>query len=851
MNYAKTQPDLAIMAVNTFVTDSQHPNPLIRGLAIRTMSCIRVQNIVEYLSEPLRNAIQDKNPYVRKTAAVAVAKLYDLDPSMAVDNGFIDMLEEMLSDQNPMVVANAVASLSEISSGSNQIQLTYTSKTIKTLLAALGECTEWGQIYILDSLATFEPKSIKEAEMIAERVIPRFQHANSGVVLSAIKIVLRMMSYIEDENILTLYRNKIHAPLITLINSEPEIQYVALRNISLVVQKYPQIFNNGDEKIFFCKYNDPIYVKIEKIETMIKLANERNISNLLLEFKEYATEIDVEYVRKAVRAIGRCAIKLESAAQECIDVLLGLIATKVNYVVQEAIIVIKDIFRKYPGKYERIIGTLCENLDTLDEPEAKASMIWILGQYAERIKNADELLEVFVDSFLDEPPVVQLQLLTAVVKLFLKRPEESASKLVTDVLTLSTERSDNPDLRDRGYVYGRLLTEDPEIAKKVVLSETPVITDESVSLSPGLLDELIGHISSLASVYHKPPEMFVPNYNKSSTEGGEEEQEGVVQEGDAAMYEAEAPVQQTGGNSLLDLDDFLGGGSNLAPSTQSAPTPSSFTPAPSAPTIQSNVFGGLDDILGFGESTQTQSQPQQPKKFVLKKSPIFNHLEKGDGVQIDGVLKNENGRMFYDLTVTNHTNTALTGFGFKFNKNTFALQPGKLQVDTIAAGQTLNTILPVRQFFEKNQDDKVDDIIQIAMRANNVVRYGADNLRVSGIFQENAKLDSEIFLGVWQSLDGLLGHESFKSVRLPSAQLDDIISYLASNNVFYVRDFVANDGARSLFFNASLLYKEEQVSLLLEITTRNGSNEGQLCTRSTSAALIPVLEKEIIHILQS
>ena len=54
-------------------------------------------------------------------------------------------------------------------------------------------------------------------------------------------------------------------------------------------------------------------------------------------------------------------------------------------------VVIKDIFRKYPNKYESIIATLCENLDTLDEPEARASMIWIIGEYAERIDNADDM----------------------------------------------------------------------------------------------------------------------------------------------------------------------------------------------------------------------------------------------------------------------------------------------------------------------------------------------------------------------------------------------------------------------------------------------------------------------------
>jgi len=70
---------------------------------------------------------------------------------------------------------------------------------------------------------------------------------------------------------------------------------------------------------------------------------------VLLELKEYATEVDVDFVRKAVRAIGRCAIKLERAAERCINVLLDLIRLKVNYVVQEAIVVIKDIFRRYPN----------------------------------------------------------------------------------------------------------------------------------------------------------------------------------------------------------------------------------------------------------------------------------------------------------------------------------------------------------------------------------------------------------------------------------------------------------------------------------------------------------------------
>ncbi len=57
----------------------------------------------------------------------------------------------------------------------------------------------------------------------------------------------------------------------------------------------------------------------------------------------YTNEIDVDFVRKSIKAIGRCAIKIESASEKCVDVLMELIKNKshVNYIVQESIIVVK------------------------------------------------------------------------------------------------------------------------------------------------------------------------------------------------------------------------------------------------------------------------------------------------------------------------------------------------------------------------------------------------------------------------------------------------------------------------------------------------------------------------------
>lgn len=188
--------------------------------------------------------------------------------------------------------------------------------------------------------------------------------------------------------------------LVTLVASAPEVQYVALRNIDLLLQAKPDILSK-ELRVFFCKYNDPPYVKLQKLEIMVRIANEKNYEQLLAELTEYALEVDMDFVRRAVKAIGQVAIKIESASAKCVQALEELLATKVNYVVQEVVVVVKDILRKYPG-YEGVIPNLCKHIDELDEPNARAALIWIVGEYAEKINNADDILESFVDVFNEE-----------------------------------------------------------------------------------------------------------------------------------------------------------------------------------------------------------------------------------------------------------------------------------------------------------------------------------------------------------------------------------------------------------------------------------------------------------------
>ena len=784
MNYAKSNPDLAMLAVNTFVNDSKHSNPLVRALSVRTMGCIRVNKIIDYLAEPLQRTLQDKDPYVRKTAAVAVAKLYDLNPEMTIDKGFIQDLEKLLYDPNPMVISNAVASLSEIMESSKDKIIEFNQKTVSTLLTALNDCTEWGQIFILDSLVHYEVSSEKEAIQNIERIIPRLQHANSGVVLSAIKIIMKMLNKVKDEELIKTFSNKLSGPLVTLLNSKPEIQYVALRNISLIVQKRPMILSK-DFKIFFCKYNDPIYVKLEKLDILIKLASERNIEQILLEFQEYSSEVDVQFVRKSVRAIGRCAIKLERASQRCIDVLLELIKTKINYVVQEAIIVIKDIFRKYPNKYEGIIGVLCENLDTLDEPEAKASMIWIIGEYAERIENADELLEVFIDSFHDESTQVQLQLLTSCVKLYLKKGE-IGDKLVKNVITLATKESDNPDLRDRGFVYYRLLSLDANVAKSIVLSEKEILNDES-HLSTSLLNELLLQISTLSSIYHKPPELFVPDYNKKLNV--EEEEDIIEKQEQIQVIKDEVKNDQTIGN-LLDFDII--------------------TPP---------------------------KKESLKESFEIIKKPDLKMLlnnQNGKGLQIEGSFDQLN----LNLRFTNTTNNVFTGFAIKFNKNTFGINSNpKINITSLLPSSSQDVVIPL--ILNGAISDKYSNMIQMALKTDQTgILYFQDSIPLSSLFITD-KISKEEYIVLWKSITQ--EHQIKLDIHL---SLDEIISRMEWNKMLMIAKVPSNDKI-SLFFFSKMKINEDSILILSEIR-----NDMVMSTRTAYGSFVSLYESEVMRILQ-
>lgn len=520
MNYAKTHPELCILAVNTFVQDTEDPNPLIRALAIRTMGCIRVAKMVDYMEIPLLRTLKDDNPYVRKTAAICVAKLFDLNSEMCIEFGFLSELSKLIKDPNPMVVANALNALFEIKDMNTNpdLEIIEVNKgMVSNLLMCLNECTEWGRITILTTLNDYKAETSDEANHIIERIIPQLQHVNPSVVLSSIKAIINQLDSISVTAQRSSILKKLSAPLVSLVSSSiPEAQYVGLKNIRIILEKYPQILSK-ELRVFFIKYSDPLYLKLEKLEIMVRLANDSNSTLLLGELKEYAMEFESSLVAKAIRSIGTVAIKLTGCVIKSVNLICSLIDQRGgDLIINESIIVLTNILRRYPGKNDLItliVPIISNHTSELNKNEALSGYIWFLGEYPKYFSQLKQNLLDLIDGFLDYESLLQLNILTTIVKINLSIENQTYSNYLQKVLEMATKDCENADVRDKAYIYWRLLSSSSkESQKQIILSKLPPIKTTIASFNPVVLEALVKELSTLASVYHKPSFTFIdPN----------------------------------------------------------------------------------------------------------------------------------------------------------------------------------------------------------------------------------------------------------------------------------------------------------------------------------------------------
>ena len=652
INYAKIKPDLIFLAVAAFHSDAKEgATPLIRGLAIRTMGCIQVTEVVSYLCETLTYCFKDKDPYVRKIAALCVPKLYLTSPQLVRENGFLNVLHECLKDDNPVVVANSMQALNEITvlSGANQLKLK--SKNLKHILDSLAKASEWGQVAILDALILYNPKKASHAEEVIEGVLPRLSHANPGVVMSAIKVILKFMDQIENIDKVRNYCKKLSNSLMSVLMSYPEIQYVLLRSLHAIVQKRPMLLDK-DFKYFFVQYNDPIYVKLEKVDILYKLCDNKNFEVIIKEFTSYAlTETNSELIHKSVKYIGCVGYKFEKSLDICVESLGKIIENNNDEAISESIIVARDLMRKYKGRALELINKLSiELINSLSDQNAKSAALYILGDFCTMIPKSTEMITYFVNNFsnVEYSSKVRLQILNAGVKNFVNKPDES-EEIVKLCLQKGAEESENPDIRDRAYIYWRLLEIDPDIAKDMMVSEKPPFdfTDED-DLEPDVVDDMICNMTNVSAVYLKKQKEMITEEDyindpvakqereeeekeekrrkkereekekekKKSKEEEEKEKEKKAKkekerkkEKKRKKKEKEEQQQQNNEADLIGLDDDMAGNENINTQNKKPKKEKEEQPQQPPPQPQQQPASTVDDIFSVFNNMGSSNPP--------------------------------------------------------------------------------------------------------------------------------------------------------------------------------------------------------------------------------------------------
>jgi vesicle coat complex subunit len=125
---------------------------------------------------------------------------------------------------------------------------------------------------------------------------------------------------------------------------------------------------------------------------------------------------------------------------------------------------------------------LVEKVAEYIERKSRASIAWIIGEYANNIVDRHRIFQTyFIESFLAKPDNVKLQGLTISVKLYLKLPDE-CEEMIKNILKLATEQASNPDIKDRAYIYWRMLSTSPSKTLEVVCGAKP-----RISLKPTIL----------------------------------------------------------------------------------------------------------------------------------------------------------------------------------------------------------------------------------------------------------------------------------------------------------------------------------------------------------------------------
>lgn len=517
-NYAYSHPELAQMCTNTLQKDCGNEDPMVRGLALRSLCSLNLPQMVEYISEPLRKALSDHHAYVRKTGVMGILKLFYLDKESFDQCNFVDILYDMLRDVDSSVVANAITVLNEVMAKSPNGGMAINRAIMLHLLNRIHEFSEFDLVQVLELVPRYIPANAEEGFQIMNLLDPVLRTSSCSAVLATVRAFLSIVDEIagdEKQEMKQQVVARVKAPLITLVASgSSELQFVLLKQIEQLVDLCPGSFDD-EFRQFYIRYHEPAHVKYLKVEIMPRLANPDTAPDIVAELAEMVNDNDTTLSRLAVRSLAKIVVRdtggpgcAESIAQRMVEML----DLNIEHVQSEAATALTLMIRKHAELKPVAAPSLARTLKYVQEPSGKASIIFLLGECGDIVQDAPYALEKLIDNYENiQDPVVKHNLLNATMKLFFIRPPE-VQRMLGRLLHKATDDVTSQDLHDRALLYYRLLRSgaDPKtVIAPVIQTHTQIPHVFSEDDDKKVRAELMEEFNTLATIYGKASVNFI------------------------------------------------------------------------------------------------------------------------------------------------------------------------------------------------------------------------------------------------------------------------------------------------------------------------------------------------------
>ena len=568
LHYAESEPDLALLSINTIQKSLSDQNPQVRAMALRVMSGIKVPVISQIVALGIKKGSGDMSPHVRKAAALAIPKCYWLSTSTLPQ--LLEYLMTLLGDKQYYVVGSAVTAFLEICP--DRIDLIH--KHYRGLVRKLVDMDEWGQLATLRLLTIyarkcFPPRTRKvkktkstgfyedeenededdatteeikvldpDLDLFLKSCKPLLYSRNSAVITAVVRCYLHLGS--------PEYLDSAVGPSIALLRSPQDIKQVVLHNIISLCMARPQSFVQYANH-FFIHTIDPPHtwrLKLEMLTLLFPYCESQMKGLILSELEHFTKASGSQLVRECVHAIGRCAQNDSKTSSRCLNLLLKLVSSSDGNLVAESLTVIRHLIQQDPASHTKTVIKLAKHLDTMTNPSARATIVWLVGESAgvnDEEDIAPDVLRILAKGFADESEPAKLQIVLLAAKVYIhhlnkmhaitntKDPREGINSQIDVTATLQNDeggfREDvmqepttpslpqhpieilwqyilllarydvSYDLRDRARLYRALLS-DPgstQLASLLLLAPKPV--PHTPSPSEGRKDLLIGTAS--------------------------------------------------------------------------------------------------------------------------------------------------------------------------------------------------------------------------------------------------------------------------------------------------------------------------------------------------------------------